>query len=74
METACARLLRVAHWFAALDGLAAKHGHLPFFILVAPRIQVCTCVCLWECVPLLFLVCGAACGTAVGVQRSQIGG
>jgi hypothetical protein len=40
VETACARLLRVAHWFAALDGLNAKHGHLPFFILVTPRIQV----------------------------------
>jgi hypothetical protein len=42
VETACARLLRVAHWFSSLNGLWAKHGHLPYFILMNARQKVRT--------------------------------
>jgi hypothetical protein len=40
IETACARLLRTAHWFSTLAELSRLRGHLAFFRLQQSRLQV----------------------------------
>ena len=40
IDTRCSRFLRLANWMRDVAALVQKRSELPFFILIAPRLQV----------------------------------